>query len=511
VEFFFFLFPNFLLRFFCCDLRFAICDLRFAIFLEKKTKKTGLMFLFALEIILWILLTRFLFHVYKVVAHQRRCSEFERHSTILWPIEAFGRLIDDAASLRLISRVATFSEERLCERALNYVRNHGAENVHFNDANSELAGSNAVDWQRRFKLLVERGQQSEKSMTFFGRVTACEFMNRHLVNRLLVNRWLAENRQQVDRALAHEPIFIAGMFRTGTTYLHHMLSRDPALRAPTIDEMLAPVECGAMHSRRFKTFLETSVGSLISPRLSTLHHRDAGDPEECFLLFDAEFANDLTLFMFPRELDAQVNDILSTDFAPVYRYFAAMLRCLEAHGGGGANQRRWLLKCPMHTHRLAGLFAQFPGAMIVHTHRNPIEAVASTASLFATIAAGFADNIDLAAIGRVALRLMTAYWNAAIDARDAFRDGGEQRARFYDVSFRQLVTKPIDTTEAIYRHFALPFGAEQRNAFELYQLEYRRRVARFDKHNYALAEFGLTKRDVRTSMARYYNRFSMYF
>lgn len=38
-----------------------------------------------------------------------------------------------------------------------------------------------------------------------------------------------------------EPVFVMGLPRTGTTFIHRLLSLDPKVRAPLLWELLAPV------------------------------------------------------------------------------------------------------------------------------------------------------------------------------------------------------------------------------------------------------------------------------
>lgn len=45
----------------------------------------------------------------------------------------------------------------------------------------------------------------------------------------------------------------------------------------------------------------------------------------------------------------------------------------------------WMLKCPFHLPYLTELYAAFPDATVVWTHRNPVECIASACSLYETL------------------------------------------------------------------------------------------------------------------------------
>src|ERR1700751_5414822 len=60
-----------------------------------------------------------------------------------------------------------------------------------------------------------------------------------------------------------------------------------------------------------------------------------------------------------------------------YRFFKRVLQTLQWLRGG----RRWVLKAPQHLEQLGPLLAVFPDATLVQTHRDPVSAIVSLASL----------------------------------------------------------------------------------------------------------------------------------
>ena len=82
--------------------------------------------------------------------------------------------------------------------------------------------------------------QKEQRYTNIGFISARIELNMTFVRRLKMIEYL----KQVPRVLSigvPSPVFVMGLPRTGTTFLHRLLSLDPQVRAPFLWELLAPV------------------------------------------------------------------------------------------------------------------------------------------------------------------------------------------------------------------------------------------------------------------------------
>ena len=62
-------------------------------------------------------------------------------------------------------------------------------------------------------------------------------------------------------------------------------------------------------------------------------------------------------------------------------------------------QRRWLLKSPGHLQTLPQVFAEYPDASVIHTHRDPRRFIASLVSLLSVLRFMRSDRVDVAALG----------------------------------------------------------------------------------------------------------------
>ena len=61
--------------------------------------------------------------------------------------------------------------------------------------------------------------------------------------------------------------------------------------------------------------------------------------------------------------------------------------------------RRWLLKSPGHLQTLPQLFAEYPDARVIHTHRDPRKFIASLVSILSALRFMRSDRVDVAALG----------------------------------------------------------------------------------------------------------------
>jgi hypothetical protein len=99
------------------------------------------------------------------------------------------------------------------------------------------------------------------------------------------------------------PVFVMGLPRTGTTFLHRLLSLDPRVRAPLTWELLAPCPAEATISAEDSTIAHTAdrekrrkyVANLLKTRssmgdnaLKHIHEVGTDLPEECLLAMSDE-------------------------------------------------------------------------------------------------------------------------------------------------------------------------------------------------------------------------------
>src|SRR6185295_14926741 len=79
----------------------------------------------------------------------------------------------------------------------------------------------------------------EAHLNMLGRIALKSDAVRTLENRLLMRRDRESNRQIPSQEI-REPLFVVGLPRSGTTFLHMLLAADPDHRAPVTWEVRSP-------------------------------------------------------------------------------------------------------------------------------------------------------------------------------------------------------------------------------------------------------------------------------
>jgi len=101
---------------------------------------------------------------------------------------------------------------------------------------------------------------------------------------------------------------------------------------------------------------------------------------------------------------------------------------------------RWMLKCPFHLPYLVELNEQFPDAILVWTHRDPVECIASACSLYeALMKAAFETNtIDRHALGKAVVE----YSRLALDK--AFNSFKKLKSKIIHIRYADNIKSPKD-------------------------------------------------------------------
>lgn len=287
------------------------------------------------------------------------------------------------------------------------------------------------------------------------------------------------------------PVYLTGLPRTGTSALLNLLAVDPAMRPMALWEGTNPTPLPGRPPKEedhryveLKTFLDRLYAE--NPSFGAIHHTTADTPEECIHLLNHTFAD--VQFGVEVLMEPYASWFRSQDHSASYRYYADILRMLQWQRPG----KRFLLKSPAHLWALDVLVELFPDCSIVITHRDPLESVASYASMMEAMMTG--REFDPRELGPTVLDYLAAKSDHALDCRQRIDPG-----RILDVEYTDFIGDPVAVVRSIHDHFGLPVstGLEQ---------EWEAHVAANPQgghgtHDYALDRFGLTEADVRDRFA----------
>ena len=139
---------------------------------------------------------------------------------------------------------------------------------------------------------------------------------------------------------------------------------------------------------------------------------------------------------------------------------------------------------------------------VIVTHRDPLEVVASVASLHVALRRTFSRAVDPLAVGPEVSRMLAGDVRRGFAARD---DGCAPPERFLDVWYAQLMDDPLAVVRRIYRHFDLRLSTEVDTRMRAYLAT--NSTDRNGLHVYSLAQFGLDPAVERARYREYWDRY----
>ena len=269
---------------------------------------------------------------------------------------------------------------------------------------------------------------------------------------------LLETRLQFNEAWKHseafertpilKPVFITGMPRTGSTFLHELLAADPDNRAPRVWEVMFPIPAPRPgrtrnYARTIKAAARLWCFRRLAPEADSVHPLRASTPQECVAIQSHTLLSEE--FVATCHVPSYEAFLHSTDLSPAYSWQRRFMQYLQAPDP----RRRWVLKSPDHVYGLEKLFATFPDAVVIQTHRNPLKVLRSSIRLIQVLQGLFARRVDSDRIVRHEAHALAD----GIDRFTRFRDTHPELAhRFIDVKYAELVAAPLAVVRQIYHH-----------------------------------------------------------
>ena len=267
----------------------------------------------------------------------------------------------------------------------------------------------------------------------------------------LIELW-RNQPQDLSSIPVHRPIFITGTPRSGSTFLHELLAEDPDNRAPRVWEVMFPVPKSKHQGNAPDPRIKKAAACLwwfrrLAPQADAVFPMRADTPHECVAIQSYSFLSEE--FISTCRIPCYESFLRRADLRPAYAWQRRFLQHLQA----GQPHRQWVLKSPDHVYGLEELFAIFPDALIIQTHRNPYEVLKSSCHLTEVLHSLYArpGNHDQLAVRE------SKVLAEALDRFVNFRDAHPELAdRFIDVRYREIVSDPLAVVRRIYEKFELP-------------------------------------------------------
>ncbi|HEU4429023.1 MAG TPA: sulfotransferase [Myxococcota bacterium] len=352
-------------------------------------------------------------------------------------------------------------------------------------------------WEPAYRALMS-ALDGEAKLHLLGRLLTRAELLRVLQTKLRLQRAWSERPAMLREPIA-APIFVLGPPRSGTTILLELLALDSNLRAPIAWEAAHPLPLLAdpaldVAHRMELAESEHELWAEIDPDFLTMHELRHDLPCECVHFTQVDFAGPYWSMQYDAPSHLQWKLTTPGLDARFYQGHRRFLQTLQ-HGGP---PRKWLLKSPAHLSTLPALFAEYPDARVIHTHRDPTKFVASVANLMCTLRYMRSDRVDVAQQGQIAFGTFKYLLDLGIQLR---KSGALPEQQIVDSHYLSLMSDPVANLRSIYERIGLAWPGGHDERIRSYLRD--KPKAKFGAHTYKYEELGLSFDAVREQFSPY--------
>jgi Sulfotransferase family len=298
-----------------------------------------------------------------------------------------------------------------------------------------------------------------------------------LETRLRLTQAWREHREAMDTSLVQRPVFITGMPRSGSTFLHELMAEDPENRTPRVWEVMFPIPTRKNVRSRVDPRIRKAEACLwwfrrLAPLADGMYPIRAATPHECVGIHSYTMLSQE--FVLTCRIPAYEAFLREGNLGPAYAWQKRFLQYLQLSG----RHKNWILKSPEHVYGLDHLLSVFPDAVVIQTHRNPLEVLRSSLQLNEMLEGVFAYPADRA---QTEIREARSLVESMESIRSFRKAHPEFSGRFIDVHYDDLVSDPLETVRHIYhrlnRHLVEP-ASERIKRLAATRSRYKRRHRR---------------------------------
>lgn len=270
-------------------------------------------------------------------------------------------------------------------------------------------------------------------------------------------------KRLANKKIAHDPVFILGHWRSGTTFVHNVLSCDKRFGYNTTYQTVFP------HLMLWgQGFFKKSMSWLMPDKRPTDNMELAVDlpQEEEFALSNMMPYTYYNFWFLPQYQQEYADRFLT--FKDIHKEeldtFEETFKKLIKISLWNTKGEQFLSKNPPHTGRVKELLKMFPNAKFIYLVRNPYTVLESTRSFFSnTIQPLKLQNISNEEIEQNILNIYTQLYHKYEADKHLIPAGN-----LVEVKFEDFEVDPLAMTESIYKKLSLFDFEEARPAIEKY-------------------------------------------
>ncbi|MCO5233175.1 MAG: sulfotransferase [Chitinophagales bacterium] len=282
--------------------------------------------------------------------------------------------------------------------------------------------------------------------------------------------WFYRKIKQVNLQ-KNPPVFILGHWRSGTTHLHYLMSKDPQFAYLSNYKAFLLNVC--LLGRTWLKFILSPLMPEKRPQDNVPMSVDApAEEEQPFTNLSTR--SGMMSFFFPKNLSYHekynlFQGISKREKRLWKRDYSYLLKLISYSSGG---DKPLVLKNPHNTSRVKELLELFPNAKFIFIHRNPYEVFHSSRHLYHTmISSQFLQDFSDEDVDERVFYNFSSTMKKYIEEYNLIPKGN-----LIEVSFDELEEDPLETMQMIYSKLqipdfkiALPFMEEYLNKVKNYK------------------------------------------
>lgn len=270
-----------------------------------------------------------------------------------------------------------------------------------------------------------------------------------------------------DQPLQHDPIFILGHWRSGTTFVHNILAQDPRFAYTTTYQTVFPHYVMAM-----QWLFKPVMGWLMPNHRPTDNMELSPDQpqEEEFALQNMCPNTYYNFWMYPDKMQEYcdrfltMKDATDEEIQEFKDQFLKLVKISIWNSRPGVENAQYLSKNPPHTGKVKTLVEMFPNAKFIYLMRNPYTVFESSRSFITnTIAPLELNSIPLEQMEENILRNYSELYDAYQEQKQYIPEGN-----LFEIKFEDIENDAMGVMERCYQTLRLDGWESARTSIQKY-------------------------------------------
>ncbi|WP_375194241.1 sulfotransferase [Sphingobium sp.] len=340
----------------------------------------------------------------------------------------------------------------------------------------------------------------EGRLTPAGHASTTEVIVKGLVSRLRMVEDIKRHPEILDEKVEVAGI-ILGLPRTGSTIFQRLLASAPGMTGLRWYEAqnFAPFpgeERGNPSERRAYAQAMIDGWLQLAPELASIHPLEPDAPDEEILVLGQMFVSTMIEGMnFVPSFARWLNDYDQSKGHEDLRTILQYLQWQDPTRRGA----KWILKSPSNLPYTEVAAKAFPDALLIMTHRDPLQTVPSYVSMQAALYKLSATLTD---------REVGEFWFPRLVEWMRLFEGARERIgehRFIDIDYREVGKDPMTQAERVLSRVGIP--VDERLEAVLGEFLAGNKREQRPMHDYSLERFGLDEEAIKREFAAYRERY----